>query len=131
MRKRNPVKVYVDDLRNPPDDSWTVARTNTDAIQLLATGYVEAISIDHDICVPNIEFVGEAVKRRLKIGEETYKPVVYYLTLMRKELLPKEIYIHTANPNGGKTMLALLNDAGVVAQFKQGSYQIDIPWDEL
>jgi len=30
-------KLYIDDLRNSPDDSWIVARTITGAIRVLAT----------------------------------------------------------------------------------------------
>jgi hypothetical protein len=42
-------KLYIDDLRNSPDDSWIVVRTLTGAIRVLATMDVDVISLDHDI----------------------------------------------------------------------------------
>jgi len=45
-----PVKLYIDDVRNPPDDSWVVARTAKDAIEILDSGLViSEISFDHDL----------------------------------------------------------------------------------
>jgi hypothetical protein len=43
------MKVYLDDQREPPDDSWVLVGTPADAIDLLRTGEVEAISLDHDL----------------------------------------------------------------------------------
>lgn len=119
------MKVFVDDLRLAPDNTWTLVRTNTEAIRLLATGHVEAISIDHDICVPNVEFIGKAVRKRLKFGEETFQPVVYYIAAMKPEDRPKTIRIHTANPAGGMRMAGILNDVGVECEVKESSCPFD------
>jgi hypothetical protein len=43
------MKLFIDDLRNAPDDSWIVVRTVTGAIRALATMEVDIISLDHDI----------------------------------------------------------------------------------
>jgi hypothetical protein len=43
------IKLYIDDIRNAPDDSWIVVRTITGAIRVLATMAVDVISLDHDI----------------------------------------------------------------------------------
>ena len=124
------MKLYVDDLRRLPDDSWTLARNNTEAIRLLATGHVEEISIDHDICVPFSGELSEGVKRRLQIGGETFQPVVYYIIAMAPTLRPKKITMHTANVHAGKLMIDLMKDAGIHAEYKEGSYNIDLG-DEL
>lgn len=118
------MKLYVDDLRKCPE-GWELARTNTEAIRLLATGYVEEISIDHDICVPNIEFVSEGVRKRLQIGQETFQPVVYYITVMKPEFRPEKVTMHTANVDAGVRMVQLLKQNGIDAVYQQGSYVID------
>lgn len=43
------MKLFLDDIRNPPDASWHVSRTARDAIKQLATGKVTEISFDHDL----------------------------------------------------------------------------------
>lgn len=47
----NTIKLYLDDLRNPPDTSWTVARNAEEAQALLANPelVVECVSLDHDM----------------------------------------------------------------------------------
>ena len=123
------MKLYVDDLRKCPE-GWTLARTNTEAIRLLASGHVdEAISIDHDICVPEARNISEPVRRRLRIGEETFMPVIFYLTLMKPEDRPKKVTIHTANPAAALRMQGLLKDAGIDSEYTEGHYNID--WDEI
>jgi hypothetical protein len=42
------VKVYLDDLRTPPE-GWTLVRWPDEAIALLAAGGVEELSLDHDL----------------------------------------------------------------------------------
>ena len=124
------MKVYVDDLRKLPDDSWTLARTNTEAIRLLATGHVEEISIDHDICVPGDVNISASVRRRLCIGQETFQPIFYYITLMPEAIRPKKITIHTANPAEAVRMHGLLKDHGIESEMKEGHYNIDLNEDE-
>jgi hypothetical protein len=44
-------RLYIDDIRNPPDDDWIITRTITGAIRVLATMEVDTISLDHDMGV--------------------------------------------------------------------------------
>lgn len=124
------MRLYVDDLRKCPE-GWTLARTNTEAIRLLASGYVEEISIDHDICTPFAGEISAPVRRRLQIGQETFQPVVYYIVAMKPENRPKVITMHTANIEAGNRMINLLGDAGITADYKEGSYQIDLGEEEF
>jgi hypothetical protein len=117
------MKLYVDDLRKCPE-GWVLARTNTEAIRMLATGYVEEISVDHDICVPRVDFISQSVRKRLAIGEETYQPVAYYIAAMPKPNLIK-VNFHTANPDGAAKMKSILEAAGIKSTYAQGSYKID------
>lgn len=124
------MKLYVDDLRRCPE-GWTLARTNTEAIRLLAMGYVIEISIDHDICTPFSGDISKSVRRRLMIGQETFKPVVYYIAAMNKEFRPGKINFHTANPVGAKEMMKILKDSEIDSTYNEGSYEIDLGDDEL
>ena len=120
------MKLYVDDLRKCPE-GWALARTNTEAIRLLAGGYIdEAVSIDHDICVPFSGELSAGVRRRLEIGQETFQPVAYYLCIMKEEFRPKKITFHTANVDAGNRMVALLKDAGIESTYTPSSYKIDL-----
>ena len=119
------MKLYVDDMRICPD-GWELARTNTEAIRLLATGYVEEISCDHDICVPNVQNIGEAVRKRLQIGQETFQPVIYYICLMKPEDRPKKITLHTANEPAAIRMSGILYDAGIDCEIKESNGKFDL-----
>jgi hypothetical protein len=122
------VKLFVDDLRRCPE-VWTLARTNTEAIRLLSTGYVFECSIDHDICVPFSGELSEGVKRRLQIGQETFQPVAFYLSVMPEAMRPKVIKFHTANPLGAEKMMGILKAAGIESTYEQGSYNIELDDD--
>ena len=125
------MKLFVDDLRCVPDDTWTLARTNTEAIRLLATGYVTECSIDHDICVANFGQISVPLRRRLAIGEETFQPVAYYIAAMKPELRPKKITLHSANPAGAMRMRNILFDSGIEVEIEESNCPFDLGEHEL
>jgi hypothetical protein len=47
------MKVFLDDIRDPPDDSWTVVRSYNQMINVLNADFVFSniteISLDHDL----------------------------------------------------------------------------------
>lgn len=43
------MKLFVDDLRDPPDQSWTVARSTGDALKLCRETWPTELSLDHDL----------------------------------------------------------------------------------
>jgi hypothetical protein len=102
------MKLFVDDLRIAPE-GWVVARTNTDAIDILHNYRVEEVSIDHDI--KQTKYCG--------IDLETFLPVVYYIAIMDKAVRPKTIRIHTANPAGAMRMSSILNDASILCDVEE------------
>jgi hypothetical protein len=108
------MRLYIDDLRKCPE-GWTLARTITEAIRLLASGYVTEVSCDHDI------IACPKVCCSQRMGEETYQPVAYYLACMPKELRPTIINFHTANPAGAMRMQGILKDAGIDSTYNEGS----------
>jgi hypothetical protein len=89
------VRVYLDDVREAPE-GWTRTFTPEETVELLKTGGVEELSLDHDLGLDSPE------------SERTGYTV---LTWLESEIahgrwsfpLP-EITIHSANPVGRKRM---------------------------
>jgi len=79
------MKVFLDDIRNPPDSSWNLVRTFSEAIKYLETGKVETISLDHDLG-----------------GILTGYDVAVWIEekVWTGDFYPPEILIHSANPVG-------------------------------
>lgn len=72
------MKVYLDDQRPAPVD-WVIARTADEAIRLLRSGKVIAMSLDYDLGDPHfgtgldvLEWLEEAVSsRRIRLPQLT------------------------------------------------------------
>lgn len=109
------MNLWVDDIR-PAPEGWTLAKTVTEAIRVLATQKVSEVSLDHDIS-HSIFFNG--IHRPYPCGE-TFEPVAHYLHLLacaweNHELYqdakqpPESVNIHTANPVAAKKMSEILS----------------------
>lgn len=111
------LRLYVDDIRNAPDDSWTVARTVNSAISFIERFGEEIthISLDHDIS--HQVAVGKC--SRPYPCDETFQAVARYIEVyysLHKESGAShtvKITIHTANPNGAKIFEDILKDFDV------------------
>ena len=77
------MRLWVDDLRDPPDATWSWAKTSAAAIDMLkvAAGDVSEMSLDHDLG-----------------GDDTTRPVV--LWMCENDTWPARVSVHTANPVG-------------------------------
>jgi len=93
----NAQKLFVDDIRKEPE-GWLRARNVTEAIRLLATIYVDVVSLDHDI---SQTITGD-------MPFESFEAVARYIAIMPKEFRPQTVYIHTANPEGADIMISIL-----------------------
>lgn len=115
------MKLYIDDIRNPPDDSWTLCRTVSEAIRALAQFNFEEVSLDHDIS----HQVTVADVSRPFPCEETFQPVAYFIgvayryekTIGFDRNIPK-ITIHSSNPVGGLEMQNILKGYGIDSELK-------------
>lgn len=89
------MKLWVDDVRFPPDKDWIVCPEVILANHLIKSGVVDEISLDHDLGLQpsKIQYTGYYV---LKMIEECLADG----TIVK---VPK-ITIHTANPVGRKNM---------------------------
>lgn len=85
------MKIWLDDVREPPDDTWTWAKKSQEAISYLRFSPVPVteVSLDYDL-----------------EGFDTGYPVARYLsTVVMREGEPKYIVrIHSMNPVGAERM---------------------------
>lgn len=83
-------KLYLDDVRNPTDPDFIVARSSEEALELCRSmGFPAFMSLDHDLG-----------------GEDT---TMVFLNRLVRELwdtysTPPEFVIHSANPVGSKNI---------------------------
>lgn len=92
-------KLWVDDLRNPPDDTYDIARTYVEAITLLLTHQYDEIFLDHDLGC-------------FKDGREfTGYDVVMWIVQRRMDgfAVPVKYHMLTMNPIGRTNMLQAIN----------------------
>lgn len=79
------VKIWVDDIRTPPDTSWTWFKDSKSLIGFMdrwkAILIIDLMSLDHDLG-----------------GDDTTRPIV--LWCCENEFWPDEVVVHSANPVG-------------------------------
>lgn len=112
------MKLWIDDIRTPPDDSWHICRSVSSAIRALDMFYeqVEEINLDHDISHQVV--VGKM--SRPYPCEETFEAVARYIALIRRahnDWNPK-IQIHTSNYVGAQNMKKILEAEGFLPDAK-------------
>lgn len=92
-------KIFLDDLRDPPDQDWVVIRSYANAVSYMSThGIPEFISFDHDLGLE-------------ETGYDLAKWMVE-MDLTKKILIPINFSysIHSANPIGRKNIDCLLDN---------------------
>lgn len=81
-------KLWVDDERHPPDDTWRWATNSADAVHWLQDSAIDEVSLDHDLG-----------------GFDTARPIV--LWMCTEEAWPKVIRVHSRNPVGAHWLAAM------------------------
>lgn len=119
------MKLYIDDIRNPKDDTWHICRNVLSAIRALDMFYkqVTEINLDHDISHP----VSLGGMIRPYPCEETFETVARYIALLHK-LDPEwnpSITIHTSNPVGADRMQGLLQGMLVAIKLTGGANRLE------
>lgn len=88
------MKLFVDDLRDPPDATWAVARTSAEALAVLQSGaQVFDLSLDHDLG-----------------GDDTSRPIVLWLA--ERGGWPAIVRVHSANPVGVEWLTGMVERYG-------------------
>lgn len=109
------MKLFVDDIRNAPDDTWTVARTVTDAIRVIARfgDEIKHISLDHDIS--HQIHMGD-MSRPFPCGD-AFQGVAYFMgQYYRLRYAIPRVTIHSANVIGGQQLVDILKDYDIEAE---------------
>lgn len=98
------MKIFLDDIRNPLDQTWTIVRNFNDCIYLLSNFVCDVISLDHDLGTEKTGYdVAKWIEERV------------YLEDMAGFEAPK-IMIHSANPVGRKNIEACIES---IIRFKK------------
>lgn len=98
------MKLWHDDIRRPPDDSWTWARTNAMAEMYLSLDHVDVISLDHDLGLEGED--PDDPNAWLRIGpctDGTGMDLVDWM--IEEDLVPPVVIVHSLNPGRSKAML--------------------------
>lgn len=104
------MKLWHDDIRRPPDGSWTWARTNEEARRLLNEHPVHELSLDHDLGAHDYDpDAPDAVLVRGGAAETGYDLVRWMLSEGR---VPPVLTVHSWNSAGAKRMAAALREGG-------------------
>lgn len=89
-------KLFIDDERNPPDDSWSVCRTNEEAVALIERdGMPRLVSFDHDL-------------GRDDTGPRTTMELVVWMSIYHFNEGPPQYTVHSANPVGCQNLISFL-----------------------
>lgn len=89
-------KLYLDDVRQPKDDTWIIARTSEEAIKLcLANGFPWFMSLDHDLGGEDTAMI---------FLKELYE--IWY-SFSDTPKIP-EYLVHSSNPIGSKNIVSYL-----------------------
>jgi len=90
------MKLWVDDIRLPPDETWVWARNARDAKNIIHGGFVDEISLDHDAGGgPDFDTVANFIEAMAQCGS----------------IIRMEWHIHSANPVGAAKMKATMESA--------------------
>lgn len=111
------MKLWIDDIRTPPDDSWHICRDVSSAIRALDMFYadVDEINLDHDIS----HQVSVGGMSRPYPCTETFEAVARYITRLKLYVHASgmkwnpAIRLHTSNSVGAYKMRAILDDVGM------------------
>lgn len=98
------IKLYLDDIRNLPNESYTLVRSYDEALKYVKENGIPAfISFDHDLGVDENE----------KLLPTGYDFAKYLVDMDMNNILvfPKDFsfYVHSANPVGKQNIESYLN----------------------
>lgn len=106
-------RVFHDDVRKPPDESWTWARTNIQAIHFLEQGTVSEISLDHDMGGEHMD--ADHPRTMYFKGRSSHNGLELVRWMLAHDLVPPRVIVHSWNLEGAERMRAALEVGGVYA----------------
>ncbi len=131
------IKLYLDDVRTPTEEGWTVVRNYdefVDAVNTHSLNGIELISLDHDLGDQAMYEYYTNVKNNYsldynnieeKTGMDCCKFMVN-LSLDTNIPLP-EVLVHSANPIGSSNMMGYINNYLMNRRLPQSCIRVNIP----
>lgn len=102
-------KLWHDDIRRPPDESWSWARTNAEAVTFIAMHRPDEISLDHDLGLqdhdPDVDDADMQISQNAALEPDGDDLVN---TLIELDIVPPKVTIHSWNPIGADRMASKL-----------------------
>ena len=108
-------KLWLDDYRFPPDDTWCHVLTSGDAVEFLKNNKVEHLSLDYDL--------GETQREKIFAGDGG--DVVNWLA-ENENKRPFIVSLHSRNADGRFYMMSLLLKMGYVEATRWTIYPLPI-----
>jgi hypothetical protein len=105
-------KVWHDDIRRPPDDSWRWARTNDEAMEILRAGRVTEISLDHDLGLQDADPDAEGAYRRVGSSPDgTGADLARWMC--EHGFVPARVSVHSWSMEGADAIVAVFKESGI------------------
>jgi hypothetical protein len=130
------MRLYLDDVRTPVHDDWTVVRNYDEfvaAIKLHGLENFEIISLDHDLGDSAMIEYYNNVKLNYaldynNINEKTGYDVAKFLVAesMEKGIPLPQIYVHSANPIGSSNIMGYINNYFMNSHLPQTCVRVNI-----
>lgn len=109
------MRLWYDDIRRPPDDTWVWARTNGAAMQRLLDEPCEEISFDHDMGLHHHD--PDEVDADLRVAEDAWRyedGAELARWMVKREIVPPTVRIHSFNPVGARNIAQIMLDGATV-----------------
>ena len=90
-------RLWLDDIRHPPDTSWWWVRTYEEAVEYLQRWQVVEVSLDHDLGTQRTGYDVACYIEQQAFNGELQEPIKWY--------------IHSQNTVGAENMRAALRQA--------------------
>ena len=134
--KEKMIKIYLDDVRTPLDQSWTIVRNYDEFVDLIESidwGTIDCISLDHDLgdtamreyfnnVSPNYELNYQNIKE--KTGLDCAKWLIE--RCLEFDLEMPLVYTHSANPIGSANIMGYINNFLMNSRKKQTCIRVQI-----
>jgi len=137
MNNNYKVKIYLDDVRTPLDDSWVVVRNYDEFVETITRHglhNIELISLDHDLGDGAMNEYHTNVKNNFtlnynNIEEKTGMDCTKFLIehCMDNNVKLPLVYVHSANPIGSANMMGYINNYLMNCRLPQTCVRVIIP----
>lgn len=105
-------KLFLDDIRNPPDQSWVVVRSYNEFVAYIEEhGMPEVISFDHDLADAHYVHPNSDSSDPIPYSsydEKTGYDCAKWLITNNLHGYPKRVIVHSFNPVGAENILQTL-----------------------